>query len=121
MGSTSKSSRGVSRGLRGFKVRVKKRACTTRHYDAILIHELPRWDMKLMVRETSRGGHGNIYRLGHLFEAAEKVRKDLRGRLGKGRVAKARFAKALVTHFEPDFPPIKKVLKQIREGTCKIK
>ena len=74
-----------------------------------------------MVRETSRGGSGNIYRLGHLFKAAENVRKDLKGKLGRGRVAKARLAKALVTHFEPDFPPVKKVLKQIREGTCKIK
>lgn len=75
---------------------------------AFLNHKLTRWDMTLSKRERVP----NIYRLGHLLGASEKVEKDMRG-LGHRDDDSALDAlrKSLGRRFEHGFPPIKAVLK----------
>jgi hypothetical protein len=96
-------------------------SCTVAKYLIVLSHELTVYDQAQSRREAKRG-IPNIYRLGLLLGAANKVWDDVQT------VKDSSSPEALVTlrlalhkHFEHDFPPVKKVLKQIDAGTCKIK
>jgi hypothetical protein len=63
----------------------------------------------------------NIYRLGLLMEALQKVRDNVASRTTNSEADKAGFRMAMYQHFEKDFSPVKKVVKQLEAGTCKIK
>lgn len=97
-----------------------KPACTVAKYLMVLEHELVRYDMTTSAREAKRG-HVNIYRLPLLLEALGRVRRDVGSRTTDGEADKAAFRMAMYQHFEKDFPPVKKVVKQLEAGTCKIK
>ena len=95
--------------------------CTVVKYLAVLSHELTVYDRAQSRRESKRG-IVNIYRLGLLLGAANEVSDAVKS------VKDSSSTEALVTlrlalhkHFEHDFPPVKKVLKQIDAGTCRIK
>lgn len=95
-------------------------SCTVAKYLDVLSHELVRYDMSTSAREAKRG-HVNIYRLGLLMEALGKVRAAVGSRTTDSETDKADFRMAMYQHFERDFPPVKKVIKQLEAGTCKIK
>ena len=51
----------------------------------------------------------------------QRVRGDVGSRTSGSEADKAGFRMAMYQHFERDFPPVKKVVKQLEAGTCKIK
>ena len=93
--------------------------CTVAKYLEVLSHELVRYDMQTSAREAKRG-RVNIYRLGLLLEALGRVRDAVGSRTSDGEADKAGFRMAMYQHFERDFPPVKKVVKQLEAGTCRI-
>jgi hypothetical protein len=95
-------------------------SCTVAKYLEVLSHELVRYDMATSARESKRG-HVNIYRLGHLMGALGRVRDDVGSRTSSSEADKAAFRMAMYAQFEINFPPVKKVVKQLEAGTCKIK
>lgn len=95
-------------------------ACTVAKYLEVLSHELVRYDMLTSAREAKRG-HVNIYRLGHLMGALQRVREDVGTHTSDSSGDKADFRLAMYEHFEHGFPPVKKVVKQLEAGTCRIK
>jgi hypothetical protein len=95
--------------------------CTVAKYLEVLSHELVRYDVRTSASEVKRGGRVNIYRLGHLMGALQRVREELGARTSDSDRDKADFCMAMYANFERDFSPVKKVLKQIDAGTCKIK
>lgn len=94
--------------------------CTVAKYLEVLSHELVRYDVATSAREAKRG-HVNIYRLGHLMGALQRVRDEVGNRTSDSEEHKAGFRMAMYGNFERDFPPVKKVVKQLEAGTCKIK
>lgn len=94
--------------------------CTVDKYLTLLQHELVRYDMSTSAREAKRG-RTNIYRLGLLMEALQKVRAAVGSRLSDSTEDKAAFISAMYSYFEKDAPWVKKVMKQVEAGTCKIK
>ena len=94
--------------------------CTVAKYLEVLSHELIRQDMAESSREAKRG-RVNIYRMGLLLEALQRVRADVGSRTSDSDADKAAFRMAMYQHFERDFSPVKKVVKQLEAGTCKIK
>jgi hypothetical protein len=95
--------------------------CTVAKYLDVLSHELVRYDMRESAREAKRRISPNIYRLGHLMGALQKVRDEVGNRTSSSDADKADFRMAMYQHFEGDFSPVKKVVKQLEAGTCKIK
>ena len=49
------------------------------------------------------------------------MRADVGSRTSDSDADKAGFRMAMYQHFERDFSPVKKVVKQLEAGTCKIK
>lgn len=94
--------------------------CTVAKYLEVLSHELVRHDVQTSAREAKRG-RPNIYRLGLLMEALQRVRGDVGNWTSDSDADKAIFRMAMYQYFERDFPPVKKVVKQLEAGTCKIK
>lgn len=94
--------------------------CTVAKYLDVLSHELVRYDVQTSAREAKHG-RANIYRLGLLMEALQRVRSDVGNRTSSSDADKANFRMALYQRFERDFPPVKKVVKQLEAGTCKIR
>ena len=94
--------------------------CTVAKYLEVLSHELVRHDVHESAREAKRG-RVNIYRLALLMEALQRVRSAVGSRTSDSDADKAGFRMAMYQHFERDFPPVKKVVKQLEAGTCKIK
>ena len=94
--------------------------CTVAKYLEVLSHELVRYDVQTSTREAKRG-RVNIYRLGLLLAALQRVRGVVGSRTSDSEADKAGFRMAMYQHFERDFPPVKKVVKQLEAGTCKIK
>ena len=94
--------------------------CTVAKYLEVLSHELVRYDVATSAREAKRG-RVNIYRLGHLMGALQRVREEVGNRTSDSEADKAGFRMAMYSHFEKDFAPVKKVVKQLEAGTCKIK
>ena len=94
--------------------------CTVAKYLEVLSHELVRHDVQTSAREAKRG-RVNIYRLGLLMEALGRVRSAVGSSTSDSEAAKAGFRMAMYQHFERDFPPVKKVVKQLEAGTCRIK
>lgn len=94
--------------------------CTVAKYLEVLSHELVRYDVQTSTRETKHG-RVNIYRMGLLMEALGRVRDAVGNRTSDSEADKASFRMAMYQHFERDFPPVKKVVKQLEAGTCKIK
>ena len=94
--------------------------CTVAKYLEVLSHELVRYDVSTSAREAKRS-RVNIYRLGLLMEALQRVRSDVGSRTSDSETDKAGFRMAMYQNFERDFPPVKKVVKQLEAGTCKIK
>lgn len=94
--------------------------CTVSKYLDVLGHELVRYDVATSAREAKRG-RVNIYRLGHLMGALQRVREEVGNRTSDSDADKVTFRVAMYANFERDFPPVKKVIKQIEAGTCKIK
>ena len=95
--------------------------CTVAKYLDVFSHELVRFDMATSAREAKRGGRANIYRLPLLLEALGRVREDLGNRTSSSDADKVSFRLALYKYFERDAPPVKKVIKQLDAGTCRIK
>lgn len=83
---------------------------TVRGFLTILVGRLTRYDKML---ETK--GQGNLYRLGHWFEAKEKVEAMVRGQLDDSTPeALDALKKALSRQFlVNDMPPVKAVVKMI--------
>jgi hypothetical protein len=95
-------------------------ACTVGKYLDVLSHELVRYDVATSAREAKRG-RVNIYRMGLLMGALGRVRETVGSRTSDSDADKAAFHMAMYQHFEKDFPPVKKVVKRLEAGTCKIK
>ena len=94
--------------------------CTVAKYLEVLSHELVRYDVATSTREAKRG-RVNIYRLGHLMGALQRVREEVGKRTSGSEADKAGLRMAMYGNFEKDFTPVKKVVKQLEAGTCKIK
>lgn len=94
--------------------------CTVSKYLDVLSHELVRHDVATSAKEAKRG-RVNIYRLALLMEALGRVRAAVGNRTSDSDADKAAFRMAMYQHFERDFSPVKKVVKQLEAGTCKIK
>jgi hypothetical protein len=59
--------------------------------------------------------------MGLLVEALHRVREAVGSRTSGDEADKAGFRMAMYQNFEKDFTPVKKVVKQLDAGTCKIK
>jgi hypothetical protein len=94
--------------------------CSVTKYLEVLSHELVRYDVATSAREAKRG-HVNIYRLAHLMGALGRVRAEVGSRTSDSDADKAGFRMAMYANFVPNFPPVKRVVKQLEAGTCKIK
>lgn len=87
---------------------------TVSNFMAVLKSMLTQYDQKVSARER----HVNIYRLGHLLEAASKVEGDLTSAGAKGGeamtpgLAEVMFA-SMDRRFDLNFPPVKKTVKQL--------
>lgn len=80
----------------------------------ILSSHLTQYDQAEFAREEKRGGRGNIYRLGHLFGALENVEADVASvKDSAAPEALARLKASLGKRFNPGFPPVNKLVKQI--------
>lgn len=95
--------------------------CTVAKYLDVLSHELVRYDVQTSAREAKRGTPVNMYRLGHLMGALQRVRETVGSRTSDSDADKAGFRMAMYAHFERDFSPVKKVVRQLETGTCRIK
>ena len=95
--------------------------CTVKKYLAVLSHELIRYDVATSTREAKRGANVNIYRMSHLMGALQRVEEAVGSHTSDSEADKAYFRAAMYMHFEKDFSPVKKVVKQLEAGTCKIK
>ena len=94
-----------------------KGPCTVEKYLAVLSSKIVQHDVAMSRRER----RPNIYRAGHLLAAAHKVADAVRGTEGRSdSAALLRLQKALHTHFEPDFPPLRQVERQITRGVCSL-
>jgi hypothetical protein len=88
---------------------------TVGNFLLVLSSKLTQYDQKEMLREMKRGGRGNIYRLGHLLGALQKVREDMAAReadtvdpeLGAQLISSIEF------HFTSGFRPMEQTIKQI--------
>ena len=96
-------------------------SCSVAKYLEVLSHELVRYDVAESAREAKRGIRVNIYRLALLMEALGRLRAALGNRTSDSAADKAAFRMAMYGNFVRDFPPVKKVVKQLDAGTCKIK
>lgn len=84
---------------------------TVRNFVASLKSFLTQYDVQL----SKRGRMPNIHRLGHFLGAADEVEKDVEERLDSSDPADlAELSHSIMQHFE-DFPPRRKILKQIEE------
>ena len=82
---------------------------TVRNFIASLKSFLTQYDMKLSVR------HPNNYRLAHFLQAADDVEAEMSGQLdNSSRSALEDLTASIAKNFE-DFPPRRKIFKQIRE------
>lgn len=80
----------------------------------ILSSLLTQYDMATSAREEKRGGRSNIYRLGHLFGAMEKIQDALtKVHDSDAPDALNQLKTELGKKFDRDFPPAKKLVKQI--------
>jgi hypothetical protein len=96
---------------------MEKTSCTIGKYLVVLSHELTKFDRELEAR-----GQSNIYRLGHYMGALQRVEKKVKSVLDKDRgKPMLKFLDAVGSAFEADFPPIKRLARQIELGTCRIK
>lgn len=84
--------------------------------------KLTQQDAKEMKQEQARGGRGNIYRLGLLLEAKEKVENAVSQYLKRDDPEAMEALKvALQRNFNSNFPPLKNILKQIDNWLTKKK
>jgi hypothetical protein len=84
--------------------------------------KLTQQDAKEMKQEQARGGSGNIYRLGLLLEAQERVEKAVTQYLKRDDPEAMEALKAaLQKNFTSNFPPLKNILKQIDNWLTKKK
>lgn len=83
---------------------------------AVLTSKITQYDALLSARERKRG-LANIYRLGLLLAAVDRVRGDLlvEDLHLDTREALMRFRQAVLEHMEPEFPPVKATLRQVDE------
>ncbi len=95
---------------------------TVKMFLHVLTSKLTQYDAKETKREQTRGGQGNLYRLGHLLEAANKVEEDVKDYLDKDdEEAMEALRASLKKRFTPNFPPINTVLRQIDNWLTKKK
>lgn len=88
----------------------------------VLSSKLVQQDKKESLQEIRRGGRENIYRLGLLLEAAEKVKSDVSQYLKRDDPEAMEALKAsLQRRFISNFPPLKGMLKQIEAWTTRGK
>ena len=93
--------------------RTALRDATVRSFMLVLTGKLTKYDVQVSRREMKRG-IANIYRLGHLLEAAEKVEADMKRYMDRDDPkAMNALRKSLAKRFTEGFPPIKAVLKTI--------
>jgi hypothetical protein len=79
-------------------------------------------DEKEIKREQAHGGRGNIYRLGLLLEAVNKVENDVSEYLKRDDPEAMEALKAsLSKRFTSNFPPLNNILKQINNWLTKKK
>lgn len=88
---------------------------TVKGFITILVANLTQYDMVASAREAKGRGSVNIYRLGHLLEASQKMEDRLKPILGSSSPDDLRTLKKeiLGKAFLPDFPPAKKTAKAI--------
>lgn len=89
-------------------------SATVEMFQMVMVSYLTQYDQKETAREMKRGGRGNIYRLGHLLAAAEKVESDTkRYKKQDSKEALGAFVASVGKRFHADYPPIKKTLKAV--------
>lgn len=94
----------------------KKGRATVEVFLAVLTSKLTQYDMSESRKEMKRRIPTNIYRLGLLFEASEKVRNDMtKQKLLNEDTPEAleKLKKSLNTHFTRGFRPVKTVITRI--------
>lgn len=80
----------------------------------ILTHKLTQYEQRQEAMEVKRGGRVNIYRLGHLLGALEKVREDVADVLDADDTASLnRLVRSIETRFT-EFSPATATVKKIR-------
>lgn len=94
----------------GGLVVTEAKAATLFVWDALLASKLTQYDRRMSAKD------GNIYRLGHLLGAAQKVRDAVSRDLDKDDPESIeKFRAAMLSHFSPTFAPVRAVEKQIDE------
>ena len=84
---------------------------TVRAFLAVLSSKITRYDARISAKERMP----NIYRLGHLLEAASRVEKRVKRIIDQDTPeALETLIEAMDQDFTPNFPPVNAVKKQIR-------
>ncbi len=97
-------------------------SATVKMFLHVLTSKLTQQDKKETEQELKRSGRSNIYRLGLLFEAAEKVEHEVAKYLERDDPEAMEVLKAaLQKNFNSNFPPLKNMLKQIEAWTTRGK
>jgi hypothetical protein len=97
-------------------------SATVEMFLQVLVSKLTQQDQKEMKREMAHGGRGNIYRLGLLLEAKDKVEREVSHFLKRDDPEAMEALKtALQRNFNSNFPPLVNVLKQIDNWVTKNK
>lgn len=90
------------------------RDASVRSFVAVLSGLLTKYDRQESAREMKRGIPTNIYRLGHLLGAAEKVEADMKPFMKRDDTeAMAALRVSLGKHFAEGFRPIRAMLRAI--------
>jgi hypothetical protein len=88
----------------------------------VLVSKLTQQDKKETLQELKRNGRSNIYRLGLLLEASQKVEAEVSEYLKRDDPeAMEALKKSLQKNFNSNFPPLKSMLKQIEAWTTRGK
>lgn len=87
---------------------------TVRVFLEVLVTKLIKHDQRLSKNEMKRRGLPNIYRMGHLLGAKQKVEEDMKAYLDADTPeAMEALKQSLNTRFTEGFTPVKATIKQI--------
>jgi len=103
-------------GLKSPKPRKQKKQpeASVEFWNLYLSGKLVAYDRKESAKEMKRGGMGNIYRMGHLLKAAQKVEAETKSFAQSSSSEDIeKFRKSMNRNFHSTFPPIKAVNKAI--------
>ena len=111
---TPKPSRSkLSGDLQALSIRLAASNAKVSTFLMILTSYLTQYDEKEIAKETKKGGEGNIYRLGLMFQTSDKVKHDVHAFLDSDTPDAMEALKASLGRRFNALRPVDKLIKQI--------